>query len=109
MGSVDVAQQLTRCARLTIHVEFENTWDHDNGVRTISVLEHCKPERLGTIDEESAAEAALVPNNLVSSTVLANEKERRSRTRGRFDLFHAISFMMTGVRSGEVVATNRIT
>ena len=84
MGSVDVVRQLTT------HIEFENTWDHDNGVRTISVLEHCKPERLGTIDEESAAEAALVPDNPVSSAVLANEKKRRSRTRGRFDLFHAI-------------------
>jgi hypothetical protein len=59
-------------------------------LRPISVLEHCKPERLSTIDEESAAEAARVPNNPFSSAVLANEKERRSRTRGRLDLFHAI-------------------
>ena len=84
VGSVDVARQLTT------HIEFENTGNHDNGLRPISVLEHCKPERLSTIDEESAAEAARVPNNPVSSAVLANEKERRSRTRGRLDLFHAI-------------------
>jgi hypothetical protein len=75
---------------LTTHIEFENTGNHDNGLRPISVLEHCKPERLSTIDEESAAEAARVPNNPFSSAVLANEKERRSRTRGRPDLFHAI-------------------
>jgi hypothetical protein len=49
-----------RCARLATHIEFENTRNHDNGLRPISVLEHCKPERLGTIDEESAAEATLV-------------------------------------------------
>ena len=84
VGSVDVARQLTT------HIEFENTGNHDNGLRPISVLEHCKPERLSTIDEESAAEAARVPNNPFSSAVLANEKERRSRTRGRLDLFHAI-------------------
>src|SRR6476619_5029510 len=84
VGSVDVARQLTT------HIEFENTGNHDNGLRPISVLEHCKPERLSTIDEESAAEAARVPNNPVSSAVLANEKQRRPRTRGRLDLFHAI-------------------
>jgi hypothetical protein len=49
---VDVARQLTT------YIEFENTGNHDNGLRPISVLEHCKPERLSTIDEESAAEAA---------------------------------------------------
>src|SRR4029077_2433184 len=81
---VDVARQLTT------YIEFENTGNHDDGLRPISVLEHCKPERLSTIDEESAAEAARVPNNPVPSAVLANEKERRSRTRGRLDLFHAI-------------------
>jgi hypothetical protein len=81
---VDVARQLTT------HIEFENTGNHDNRLRPISVLEHCKPERLSTIDEESAAEAARVPNNPVSSAVLANEKQRGSRTRGRLDLFHAI-------------------
>ena len=84
VGSVDVVRHLTT------NIEFENTGNHDNGLRPISVLEHCKPERLSTIDEESAAEAARVPNNPVSSTVLANEKQRRSRTRGRLDLCHAI-------------------
>ena len=84
VGSVDVVRQLTT------HIEFENTGNHDNGLRPISVLEHCKPERLSTIDEESAAEAARVPNNPVSSAVLANEKQRRPRTRGRLDLFHTI-------------------
>jgi hypothetical protein len=106
---VDVARQLRRCARLATHIEFENTWNHDDGVRTISVLEHCKTEGLGTIDEESAAEAALVPNNPVPSTVLANEQERSSRTRRRFGWFHAIFLDVTGIRSAEVVATNRIT
>jgi len=84
VGSVDVARQLTT------HIEFENSGNHDNGLRPISILEHCKPERLSTIDEESAAEAARVPNHPVSSAVLANEKQRRSRTRGRLDLCHAI-------------------
>ena len=59
---------------LATHIEFENTWNHDDGVRPICVLEHCKTKGLGTIDEESAAEAALVPNNPVPSTVLADEQ-----------------------------------
>ena len=92
---VDIARQLRRCARLATHIEFENTWNHDDGVRTISVLEHCKTEGLGTIDEESAPEAALVPNNPVLSTVLANEQERSSRTRRRFGWFHAIFLDVT--------------
>jgi hypothetical protein len=106
---VDIARQLRRCARLATHIEFENTWNHDDGVRTISVLEHCKTEGLGTIDEESAPEAALVPNNPVLSTVLANEQERSSRTRRRFGWFHAIFLDVTGIRSAEIVATDRIT
>ena len=100
---VDVARQLRRCARLATHIEFENTWNHDDGARTISVLEHCKTEGLGTIDEESAAEAALAPNNPVPSTVLANEKEQSSRTREG-----SVCFMRFSL-SAEVVTTNRIT
>jgi hypothetical protein len=83
-NSILVARQLTT------HIEFENSGNHDNGLRPISILEHCKPERLSTIDEESAAEATRVANHPFSSAVLANEKERRSRTRGRLDLFHTI-------------------
>jgi hypothetical protein len=46
-------------------VELENAGNHDNGLRPLSVLKHCKPDRLGTIDEESAAKAARILNNPV--------------------------------------------
>jgi hypothetical protein len=80
LGGPSLVGRVNAARQLTTHIEFENTGNHDNDLRPISVLEHCKPERLGTIDEESSAEAALVPNNPISSAVLANEKERRSRT-----------------------------
>jgi hypothetical protein len=44
-----------RCARFTTHIELENTGNHNHGLRPIAVLKHGKPERLGSIDEESAA------------------------------------------------------
>ena len=64
-----------RCARFTIHIELQNTGNQDNGLRPIAVLKHGKPERLGTIDEDPAAEAALVPNNPVPPAILADHKE----------------------------------
>ena len=41
---------------------------------SIAVLKHGKPKRLGTIDEESAAEAAWILNNLVPPAILADQK-----------------------------------
>ncbi len=69
MGSIDLARQQTHCVRLTTHTEFENTGNIITACGRFP-FSKLQPERLGTIDEESAAEAALV---------LANEKERRSR------------------------------
>jgi hypothetical protein len=66
------------CAWSTAHIELENTDNHDHGLRPIAVLKHGKPERLGTIDEDPAAETALVLNDPIPPTILANHKERRS-------------------------------
>jgi hypothetical protein len=88
LASIYVEWQLMRCARFTTHIELENTGNHDNGLRPVSVLKHCKPDRLGTIDEESAAYAAMVLNNPDPPAILADQEERRSRTRGRFCLSH---------------------
>jgi hypothetical protein len=82
------AWQLMRCARVTTHIELENTGNHNHGLRPIAVLKHGKPERLGTIDEESAAEAARILNNPASPAILADQKERRFGTRGRLGLSH---------------------
>ena len=62
---------LMSCARSTAHIELENTGNHDHGLRPIAVLKHGKPDRLGAIDEDPAAEAALVPNNPIPPAVLA--------------------------------------
>jgi hypothetical protein len=77
------AWQLMRCVWFTIHIELENTGNHDHALGSIAVLKHGKPKRLGTIDEGSAAEAARILNNPVPPAILADQKERRSRTRER--------------------------
>jgi hypothetical protein len=64
--------------RFTAHIELENTDNHDHGLRPIAVLKHGKPERLGAVDEDPAAEAALVLNDPIPPTILADQKERRS-------------------------------
>jgi hypothetical protein len=64
----------------SVHVQFEDARNHEHALRPVSVLEHGKPERFGAIDENSAAEAALVLHYPVPLPVLAEQKERRSRT-----------------------------
>jgi hypothetical protein len=64
-----------RCARFATHIELQNTGNHDHGLRLIAVLKHRKPKRLGTIDEDPAAEAARILNNPVPPAVLADQKE----------------------------------
>jgi hypothetical protein len=51
------------CAQAMSHIELENTRNHDHGLRSIALLKHCKPQRLGTINDESAAEAAPILNH----------------------------------------------
>jgi hypothetical protein len=87
-GASMFGRRLMRCARFTTHIELENAGNHDHGLRPIAVLKRGKPERLGTIDEEPTAEAARVLNNPVPPAVLADQKQRRSRTRSRCDLSH---------------------
>jgi hypothetical protein len=68
--------RLMRCARFTTHIELENTGNHNHGLRPIAVLKHGKPERLGSIDEKSAAYAAMVLNNPDPPAILADQEER---------------------------------
>jgi hypothetical protein len=75
-GSSMFGRRLMRCARFTTHVEFENTGNHDNGLRPIAVLKHGKPKRLSPIDEESTAYAAMVLNNPDPPAILADQEER---------------------------------
>jgi hypothetical protein len=69
------------CARSTAHIELENTGNHDHCLRSTALVKHGKPDRLGTIDEDPTAEAALVPNNPITPAVLPDQKQRRFGTR----------------------------
>jgi hypothetical protein len=92
---IDIERQPRQIARAAIHIEFEDARNHEDALRPMSVLEHGKPERLGPIDEDSAAHTALVLNDPITLPVLADQKERRSRTWG-FDLSHGtFSFVIS--------------
>ncbi|HUC02622.1 MAG TPA: hypothetical protein VMS10_01775 [Methyloceanibacter sp.] len=83
----DVELPLRLGAPASVHVQFEDARNHKHALRPVSVLEHRKAERFGPIDKNSAAEAALILHHPVPLPVLAEQKERRSRTRG-FGLSH---------------------
>jgi hypothetical protein len=84
---IGVALRLRLGAPDSVHVQFEDARNHKHALRPVSVLEHRKAERFGPIDKNSAAEAALILHHPVPLPVLAEQKERRSRTRG-FGLSH---------------------
>jgi hypothetical protein len=71
----DVARQPRHVALPTMHIEFENARNQDDGLRPIAILKHRKPERRDAIDEKSAAQTALVLNDPVSTAVLAHQEE----------------------------------
>jgi hypothetical protein len=74
---------------MTAHIEFEDSRDHHDGLRLMSVLEQGKPDRFGTIDEQSAATVPLILNDPVAVAVLADKEEVGLRPRrGRFLLVH---------------------
>jgi hypothetical protein len=56
-------------------VELENSGNHNHGLRSIAVFEHCVFEGLGTIDKETAAEAPLILNDPAAAAVLADAKQ----------------------------------
>jgi hypothetical protein len=71
----EVARQPRHVAPPAMHIEFKDARNQDDGLRSVAVLEHRKPKRRDAIDEESAAQAALVLNDPVSAAVLAHQKE----------------------------------
>src|SRR5712692_11125917 len=81
------------CAGLAAHVELENSRDHDNGLRTVPVLEHCKFHCFSAVDEQAATKTSLILDHPVAAAVFANQEERGLRTtrRGRFTFVHGTS------------------
>jgi hypothetical protein len=86
--------QIMRRSDVAIHIEFENAGHHDDRLRFVSILEHCKAKCLSAVDKQPAAEASLVLDHPVPPAVLADEEMQRPRTwhyGGRFNLFHDTS------------------
>jgi hypothetical protein len=65
---------LTACSRLAAHVELENSWDHDHGLRAVAVLEPGKFQGFRSVDEQAAAKADLVLNDPVAAAVPADQE-----------------------------------
>jgi len=54
------------------HIQLENARDHDDRLRAVPVLEHCKLEGFSAIDEKAAAEPLLILHDPMAVTVLAD-------------------------------------
>ena len=79
------------CTRLVAHIELENTGHHDDGMRAITVLKHCKFHCLSAVYEQATAEPFLVLDDPIAMAVPANLKKAwpgNHATRGRFRLAH---------------------
>jgi hypothetical protein len=75
---------------LAAHIEFKNTWNHNDRLRPISILEHCELECFCTINKKSTAPALIVLDYPIAPTVFSDQEERNSRTRfggGRLNMF----------------------
>jgi hypothetical protein len=89
-----VGWQAIRGIRLAAHIELKNTWNHNDRLRPISILEHCELEGFCAIDKKSAAVALIVLDYPIAPAVFSDQEERRSSTRlrrGRFRMFHGTS------------------
>src|SRR5439155_9142823 len=73
-----------KAAGLRTHVELENAWDHDHGLRPVPVLEHREFQRFGAVHEQATAKAALILDDPVAAAVPADPEGLRATCRGRF-------------------------
>src|SRR5215510_9061030 len=72
-------------AGLRTHVELENAWDHDHGLRPVPVLEHREFHSFGAVNEQATTKAALILDDPVAAAVPADpEQGLRATCRGRF-------------------------
>jgi hypothetical protein len=95
----DVVRQMVGRSGLAAHIEFKNTWHHNDRLRPIAILKHCELECLGAIDKKSAAAALIVLDYPIAPAVFSDHEEWNSRTRfggGRLDMFHDTSPLIFG-------------
>src|SRR5262249_62027312 len=72
-------------AGLPAYVEPKNAGNHDHGLRSVAVLEHCELHRFGASHEQPTAKAALILDNPIAAAVLADsEQGLGTNHRGRF-------------------------
>lgn len=64
-------------AGLRTHVELEDAWDHDHGLRPVPVLEHREFQRFGAVHEQATAKAALILDDPVAAAVPADPELTR--------------------------------
>ena len=57
------------------NVEFQNTRDHDDGLRPVAILEHCEFEGFSFVDEEAAAEPLLILHDPMAVAVLPDAEQ----------------------------------
>src|ERR1700735_4537005 len=71
---------MAKRALIAADFEFQDFRNHDDGLRSISVLGTHESESRIAIDEKTAAYSPLIFDHPVSSTVLTNHEQRRSKT-----------------------------
>jgi len=80
----------------------KTSFDRNESQGMIAVLETHKPKRLGAIDEETAADPALVLHHPVAVAVLTNHEQWRLKTRRRFGFLcflHGSSLLNSSIKS----------
>ena len=72
---------LLQNSRLATHIKLEIPRNHNDSLRSISVLEQREPERFCAGDEQAATKASLVLNNPVAAAVPSDKEHRSPRTK----------------------------
>jgi hypothetical protein len=83
--------------RRAAHVELEHAGNHSDRLRPSAGLVHGIADGFVAIDEEAAAQTALVLDDPMAATISADQESIRSRDgfrRGRFRLVHGCLLFM---------------
>jgi hypothetical protein len=62
-------------SRRSRHVELKDAADDNASLRTVPILSPHEAKRLGPVDEQTAADSALVLHNPVAVAILADHEE----------------------------------
>jgi hypothetical protein len=79
-GTSRIILDLISSRGFAVQVELQNTRNHDDRLRPVSILKHCEAESLGAVTKESAAGALFVLDHPVTSAIPADPETRRIQT-----------------------------